>query len=109
MSDTSEQITQVRDLLAYMVILCEGARPDEWCGPGPERPWAQRIDTDDTPEGGPDAAALFIAAVSPDLMTRLVAHAEDVLDRHSSEDHVEWCWASFPCPEVAAVIKAWST
>ena len=101
----------MRDLLAYMTILCEGAQPDEWCGPGPERPWAQRIDTDDTPEGGPDAAALFIAAVSPDLMMRLVAHAEGVLDRHQHRrrNGEDWCGAHshWPCPEITAVIQAW--
>ena len=61
-------------------------------------------------------AGAYIAAVSPDLLLRLVAHAKDALGRHRVEGvHGDYCSACeqpfggcpFPCPEVAAVIKAW--
>ena len=99
MSDTSEQITQVRARLADMAALADTVAQHlpQW-GAVAER-CGDETDLD---------IGAFIAAVSPALMLALVAHAEGVLDRHSSEDHVEWCWASFPCPEVAAVIKAWT-
>ena len=57
-------------------------------------------------------AGAYIAAVSPALMLRLVAHAEDVLGRHriNGWDLCTTCdFTTFPCPEVAAVIKAWTT
>ena len=69
-------------------------------------------------EAGSDEDATFMAAATPDLLLRLVAHAENVLDRHHVTEHLHtatehlhsgvWCSADDPCPEVAAVIKAWT-
>ena len=45
------------------------------------------------------------------LLLSLVAHAEDVLERHhvESQGYCNKCEvAIWPCPEVAAVIKAWT-
>ena len=45
------------------------------------------------------------------LLLRLVAHAEDVLDRHAPSNETVWCkydGDAYPCTEVEAVIKAWT-
>ena len=91
----SEQITQVRARLADTRALCVATnlqgrnsswyQVGDWCLSG----------------AGSDGDAAFMAAANPALMLRLVAHAEDVLDRHVL------CGPSW-CPEVAAVIKAWT-
>ena len=46
------------------------------------------------------------------LLLSLVAHAEDVLNRHrnNGRDLCITCnYTTFPCPEITAVIKAWTT
>ena len=106
----AEQITQVRARLAGMQALCEATKL-----PGNLQSrnslWYQMGDWC-LSEAGSDEDAAFIAAVSPALMLRLVAHAENVLDRHK-----DWhlCMAA-PwdnssgrlCTEVEAVVEAWT-
>ena len=102
---TPEQIRQVRARLAGMQALCEATnllqslnsfwyQMGDWC----------------LSEAGSDQDAAFIAAASPALMLRLIAHAEHVLDRHHCPPDAwcEVCREVWPCPEVAAVIKAWT-
>ena len=62
-----------------------------------------------------DAAGWFMQAASPDLMLRLVTEAEGVLDRHQRRTPT-WegdqlcggCMNVSPCPEVEAVVRAWT-
>ena len=115
---TSEQIPQVRARLADMRALCKAtnlpgnlqSRNSSWYQVGD---WCLS-------EAGSDEDAAFIAAASPALLLRLVAHAENVLDRHVPMDRSPECCAecqseipiyppAWPCPEVEAVIKAWTS
>ena len=103
MSDTSEQITQVlRARLADMTALADTVAQHlpQW-GAVAER-CGDETDLD---------IGAFIAALSPALMLRLVAHANDVLDRHAPVDGFVWCHYDGdvrPCCEVQALVAAWS-
>ena len=101
---TSKQITQVRARLTDTRALCVATnlqgrnsswyQVGDWCLSG----------------AGSDGDAVFMAAANPALMLRLVDHAEDVLDRHGDHDGARYCRCDYalPCPEVDAVIKAWT-
>ena len=105
MTETLEQISQVRVRLRNMQTLNDATTPG---------PWA----VGDRWRASAWVDAAFIAACSPDLLLRVVAHAEDILDRHTPyitspnwcsgcESGVDLTW-DWPCPEVASVLRAWT-
>ena len=99
-------IDATRAALEQMVALCKGdyayrARIGiEWA-------------TDYFPHRGDDEENRYLAAASPDLLLRLATEALAVLDRHGVYHDGErirscLCGERLPCPEVQAVIRAWT-
>ena len=100
---SADRVALARAALEQMVSLAEA--PKNWWMKG--HWYTARITLDDPADGA------FMAAASPDLLFRLATEALAVLDRHGVYHDGErirscLCGERLPCPEVQAVIRAWT-
>ena len=98
-----EELAEVRARLGRMVDLAEAIPCHEMWTPL----WTSYNRRDAVPD------FTFIAAANPNLLLRVAKAALGVLDRHfvMEREHLHsgvWCSVDDPCPEVAAVLRAWS-
>lgn len=101
----TEELAAVRIELKRMVELAEAAQNEvvlAWC-----------TEQDLVDDEVPMAEAAFVAAASPERLARLAREGLDVLSRHPDNGNGKGhfictlCDWTFPCPEVAAVLRAW--
>ena len=107
---STQKLAAVRIQLKRMVELAEAAQNEvtlAWC-----------TEQDLVDDKVPMAEAAYVAAASPDLLARLAREGLDVLSRHPKMDNYPGGCAgcesfpllppSWPCPEVSAVLRAWT-